>query len=128
MKFHDQVEHLPTLFLAGQEVAPLHKPQVFGGHVARDAARLGQFADRVSALEKQLHHPKPMGMGQSFEAFRRSRQSVQGRQPGPTDGFRLCSHPRPFHHSDISQPSDLSIRCFTPLNRGFRNITLDEAT
>jgi hypothetical protein len=94
MQFGDLVIRLPTLFLVGQKTAPLHEPQVFGGHVAGDSARLGKFPYHVPALEEHLHHPKPMRMRQNLETFRRLRQGVQGREPGPTHGFRFGGHHR----------------------------------
>src|ERR1022692_1383787 len=109
MGFNDLVVRLPSVFLAGQEPAPLHQPQVFGGHVAGDFARLGQFPDRVAALEEHLHHPKAMWMSQRLEAFRRLRQGIQGRELGQFRGFRLGGHSCTSLYSNISECSDLSI-------------------
>jgi hypothetical protein len=76
MGFNDLVVRIPPLFFAVQKTAPLHQSQMLRGHVARNAASLCQFPDRVSALEEHLHHPKPMGMSQGLEAFRGLRQCV----------------------------------------------------
>ena len=77
--------------------------------MAGNAARLGQFADRVAAPQEHLDHPQPMRMGQRLEAFRRLRQSIQRRELGPTDRFRLGQSFLFSLHSNISEYSDLSI-------------------
>ena len=82
MHFDDPVIGLAALSLVGQKAAPLHEPQMFGGHVAGYAAGLGQFSDRVAVAKQHLHHPQPMGMGQGLQAFRRLLQGVQRRQRG----------------------------------------------
>src|SRR5262249_26157607 len=56
----DLVVRLATVLLAGEEARPLHEAQVFGGHVAGDAARLGQFPDRVAAPQEHLDHAQPV--------------------------------------------------------------------
>jgi hypothetical protein len=67
--FSDLVVGLAPVFLAGQEATPLHKTQVFGGHVTGDATRLGQFPDRVAASQEHLDDSQPMRVGQGLEAF-----------------------------------------------------------
>jgi hypothetical protein len=109
MGFNDLVVCLATVFLAGQEATPLHEPQVFGGHVAGDFARLGKFADRVPTLEEHLHHPKPMGMSQRLEAFRCLCQGIQRRELGQFQSFRLGGHSCASLYSNISEGYDLSM-------------------
>jgi hypothetical protein len=66
MGFHDLVIGIPPLFLAFQKTTPLHKSQMLRGHMARNAARLCQFPDRISSLKQHLDHPKPMGMSEGL--------------------------------------------------------------
>src|SRR5689334_10578292 len=56
----DLVVRLTPLLLAGHEARALHEPQVFGGHVAGDAACLGQLPDRVAAPQEHLNHAQPV--------------------------------------------------------------------
>src|SRR6516165_5367266 len=52
VRLSDPVVRLAPVLLALEQAAALHQPQVFGGHVAGDAARLGQVAHRVPAPQK----------------------------------------------------------------------------
>src|SRR5215831_2465284 len=46
----DPVIRLAPVLLALEQATALHEPQVFGGHVAGDATRLGKLPHRVAAL------------------------------------------------------------------------------
>src|SRR6516225_11465887 len=80
VRLGDLVVRLAPVLLALEQATPLHEAQVFGGHVAGDAARLGKLPDRVAAPQEQLDHAQPVRVGQRLEAFRRLLQSVQGRE------------------------------------------------
>src|SRR5215469_1777995 len=87
MRLGDLVVRLAPVLLALEQAAALHEPQVFGGHVAGDAARLGQFADHVAAPQEHLDHAQPVRVGQRLEAFRRLLQRLQGRKLGQLRGL-----------------------------------------
>src|SRR5262249_52229269 len=56
VRLGDLVVRLAPVLLAPEQAAALHEPQVFGGHVAGDAARLGKLPDRVAAPQEHLDH------------------------------------------------------------------------
>jgi hypothetical protein len=112
MLLRDLVICLPPLFFVRQQTAPLHQPEMLGSHVAGNSASLGEFTDRVSSSEQHLHHPQPMRMGKSLEAFSRLPQSVQWSQLGRFDRFRGRNHPTSFLYSNISGHYDTSIALF----------------
>jgi hypothetical protein len=60
----------PAVFLAAEQTAPLHQPEMFGRHVAGNLASLGQFANGVPTLEQHLYDPKSVWMGEGFQALR----------------------------------------------------------
>ena len=56
MGFGDLVIGAASLSVGGEKTTSLHQPQVLGGHVTRNPAGLGQFADGVAAAQQHLHH------------------------------------------------------------------------
>jgi hypothetical protein len=58
-----------SILSAGQKSAMLHHSQMLRGHMTGNLAGIGDFSDRQFALEHQLHHPKPDGMGQGSQAL-----------------------------------------------------------
>jgi hypothetical protein len=60
-----------------EQPAVLQQPQVARRLRAGNIASRGQFAHRVTALQKHLHHPQTMGMGQRFQAFGRLGQNIE---------------------------------------------------
>lgn len=78
MRLGDLVVRLSSILFGGEQAAPLHKPQVFGGHVAGDFARLGQFAHRVPPSKEHLDHSQAMRVGDGLEALSRLLQGLQG--------------------------------------------------
>src|SRR5262245_45605059 len=97
MRLGDLVVRLAPVLLALEQAAALHEAQVFGGHVAGDAARLGKLPDRVAAPQEHLDHAQPVRVGQRLEAFRRLLQSVQGRELRQLRGLGRGSHSWPSY-------------------------------
>lgn len=69
MRLGDRIVDASPVFLRLQQTATLSHPQVFRRHVAGNAARLGQFSDRILALQQHLHHPQAMRMRQRPQAL-----------------------------------------------------------
>src|SRR5947209_3231185 len=65
---------------------------MFGGHVARDAASVCEFPNRIAALEEHLNDPKAVRVGQRLEAFRRLLQCAEVGEGRQLLGFRLGGH------------------------------------
>src|SRR5262249_22146644 len=95
VRLGDLVVRLPPILLALEQAAALHEAQVFGGHVAGDAARLGKLPDRVAAPQEHLDHPQPVRVGQRLEAFRRLLQRLQGGERGQLRGLGRGGHRGP---------------------------------
>lgn len=82
MRLGNDIVGATALLFRTEEAASLHEPQVLGGHVARNAAGCGKFADRIAAAEEHLHDPQPVGMGERPQAFGRPAELLQAREPG----------------------------------------------
>ena len=52
---------------------------MFAGHVAGEAACFGQLTNGVRAIQQQLDHLQPHGMGQRPQAFGRALKGFQVR-------------------------------------------------
>ena len=61
----------------GELLLPDRLAAAASGHVAGDAARIGQLTDRVAAFQEHLDHAQPVGVRQCLQAFRRLLQCVQ---------------------------------------------------
>src|SRR5262249_53714212 len=91
----DPVISLAPVLLALEQATALHEPQVFGGHVAGDATRLGKFPHRVAASQEHLHHSQPVRVCQRLEAFSRLLQRLQRRELGQFRGLGRGGHRGP---------------------------------
>jgi hypothetical protein len=76
----DAVVNPPPVAPAPEQTAVPHQDQMLRGNVALNPARLRQLPDRKFALQKHLHHPKSMGMGEGAKALGRFGQGIQGDQ------------------------------------------------
>ena len=69
VRFGDRVIGTPSVLRHAQKTAPLHEPQMLGGHVAGDLAGFGQFAHGVTTAEQHLDDPQPVGVRERLQAF-----------------------------------------------------------
>jgi len=93
MLFGNLVVRLPALFLADQKPASLLQPQVSGGHVTRDFARLGQFPDLVPAFKKSFA-PSCCRWGWT-SVLRHPAACARATKEVSLGRFCLCCHPLP---------------------------------
>ena len=80
MRFHDEVENIPTFASAIQKSATLHQTEMFRHHGTGQFARFRQLTDGVFALGKNLQNSKAMRMSNRPQAFGSFGQRIKIRQ------------------------------------------------